>query len=998
MTITNQVEAVAGVKKEEAMTGAVVVAKRLVARKRAVMPVVTAGFVPVVDDMLCVLDVWTAAMKVLIVEQHPFGVGQPMQEEACASMVDAALSTVNVHIASASVACNDSDDDNDNENDKDDAAEDAGRRTVALAMLSSMFAGYGTAPITNVSDALDLAVVLGSDCAAAKKEGAMSAFDQLIADHIGGEDAIVAVPSYALLSTTDAAAVGATEAGEFTFAEYGFDSLFAYDDAETVMAAVYLDCCAVADVPSVETVAEIAVAAVETVVETSAVVVEMIESGSAAMVATSVAVVAPMVAIATSPPRRSSGGKGSQVCCDRDAVEEEEKATVNATCSICCGSDSPLVRYQPCGHDDVCAICTAKVNTCPTCRSRIDTTVPEVFRPARLNQAARMSMACAAAADFRAHVTAVKQQSTTDGGEEMSIEDLDDAATDAIVTKLAASYRFPDVMSNGSSADLVVYRPTVAAVVRDIAPRERESILALERMKSAAVVRSKAEKADVTYEPTQSELDSASDAGTCDEESDAVVTSALNFVSAPLSPTAADRKRLVSRPRYQPDGLFSADESDGAGVEPGAAKRARHVDRRSLKAQALKQKSRLARRHAVRARHPPTVSMLTVATASADFDLMPPPMTVPKLHLAVPRLVYTSSEDEGETESTVAVEPMVEVAAAVRRGPKTKCTKRKHSIGHVITAADILAAEKEEAIKRSRRGVGKLAAMKAQMANDDEAVTIISDGEDEDTVVATVATGAPRSFLSIDAAIDAAIDITIDEVIADDSAVVASTSAAVVAVVDDNEGSDDIIRVPQTPRSIALITPFPRDADANDKTARRAFLSDLRLSSKKNAERSAQMDSDAEMAASRSLDACNVTSYIKEACLSLRVGNSTDYDSDTLTANMRANPELMTQHRAERLARRALRDVARPEADRRQFHSDQWAAYRQLHADPSYTYATVNHSQNCVDPVTGAHTQAIESYWAKVKSKFKSMKGVSTAQLLHSWRIQHRNTGETFMG
>ena len=62
-------------------------------------------------------------------------------------------------------------------------------------------------------------------------------------------------------------------------------------------------------------------------------------------------------------------------------------------------------------------------------------------------------------------------------------------------------------------------------------------------------------------------------------------------------------------------------------------------------------------------------------------------------------------------------------------------------------------------------------------------------------------------------------------------------------------------------------------------------------------------------------------------------------------------------------------------------HSDQWAAYRQLHADPSYTYATVNHSQNFVDPVTGAHTQAIESYWAKVKSKFKSMKGVSTAQL-----------------
>ena len=83
-------------------------------------------------------------------------------------------------------------------------------------------------------------------------------------------------------------------------------------------------------------------------------------------------------------------------------------------------------------------------------------------------------------------------------------------------------------------------------------------------------------------------------------------------------------------------------------------------------------------------------------------------------------------------------------------------------------------------------------------------------------------------------------------------------------------------------------------------------------------------------------------------------------------------------------------------------HSDQWAAYRQLHADPSYTYATVNHSQNFVDPVTGAHTQAIESYWAKVKSKFKSMKGVSTAQLPgyldeRMWRGRHgRDVGDAF--
>ena len=62
-------------------------------------------------------------------------------------------------------------------------------------------------------------------------------------------------------------------------------------------------------------------------------------------------------------------------------------------------------------------------------------------------------------------------------------------------------------------------------------------------------------------------------------------------------------------------------------------------------------------------------------------------------------------------------------------------------------------------------------------------------------------------------------------------------------------------------------------------------------------------------------------------------------------------------------------------------HSDQWAAYRQLSANVNYTYATVNHSVNFVDPVTGVHTQAIKSYWAKAKNKFKAMKGVATPQL-----------------
>ena len=37
---------------------------------------------------------------------------------------------------------------------------------------------------------------------------------------------------------------------------------------------------------------------------------------------------------------------------------------------------------------------------------------------------------------------------------------------------------------------------------------------------------------------------------------------------------------------------------------------------------------------------------------------------------------------------------------------------------------------------------------------------------------------------------------------------------------------------------------------------------------------------------------------------------------------------------------------------------------------------SVNHSVHFVDPITGVHTQNIESYWNRVKYKIKKMKGV----------------------
>ena len=45
------------------------------------------------------------------------------------------------------------------------------------------------------------------------------------------------------------------------------------------------------------------------------------------------------------------------------------------------------------------------------------------------------------------------------------------------------------------------------------------------------------------------------------------------------------------------------------------------------------------------------------------------------------------------------------------------------------------------------------------------------------------------------------------------------------------------------------------------------------------------------------------------------------------------------------------------------------------------THSTVNHSVTFVNPVSGTHTQNIESYWGKAKRKLKNMKGCHASQL-----------------
>lgn len=62
--------------------------------------------------------------------------------------------------------------------------------------------------------------------------------------------------------------------------------------------------------------------------------------------------------------------------------------------------------------------------------------------------------------------------------------------------------------------------------------------------------------------------------------------------------------------------------------------------------------------------------------------------------------------------------------------------------------------------------------------------------------------------------------------------------------------------------------------------------------------------------------------------------------------------------------------------------SDEWRAYSRVTSLPSVSaHETVNHSVNFVDLVTGVHTNHIESYWQRVKHKFKRMKGVQKTMM-----------------
>ena len=59
-----------------------------------------------------------------------------------------------------------------------------------------------------------------------------------------------------------------------------------------------------------------------------------------------------------------------------------------------------------------------------------------------------------------------------------------------------------------------------------------------------------------------------------------------------------------------------------------------------------------------------------------------------------------------------------------------------------------------------------------------------------------------------------------------------------------------------------------------------------------------------------------------------------------------------------------------------------WAAYNRVGQLPNVAgHSTVNHSVEFIDRQTGVHTNHIESYWNRVKIKFKRMKGCHQSHL-----------------
>ena len=76
-------------------------------------------------------------------------------------------------------------------------------------------------------------------------------------------------------------------------------------------------------------------------------------------------------------------------------------------------------------------------------------------------------------------------------------------------------------------------------------------------------------------------------------------------------------------------------------------------------------------------------------------------------------------------------------------------------------------------------------------------------------------------------------------------------------------------------------------------------------------------------------------------------------------------------------------------------HSDEWAAYNRVgRLSNVSSHSTVNHSVTFMDTTTGTHTQHVESYWNRCKTRLKRMKGCNEHQIPSyldefMWRERH---------
>ena len=82
-------------------------------------------------------------------------------------------------------------------------------------------------------------------------------------------------------------------------------------------------------------------------------------------------------------------------------------------------------------------------------------------------------------------------------------------------------------------------------------------------------------------------------------------------------------------------------------------------------------------------------------------------------------------------------------------------------------------------------------------------------------------------------------------------------------------------------------------------------------------------------------------------------------------------------------------------------HLDEWAVYNRVQRLSNvFSHGVVNHSINFVEPTTGVHTQNVKSYWKRVKTKLKRMKGCHGDQLpsyLDEFMWKKRNGTSTLL-